>query len=179
MSACPLPDVYWSVSDHVFVDVCVPCPSSVSSGRTGCRSLWPAALPVSGWSSRRSSSAWQDLAVFRPEKRQRTNTVSYFSTIFSGIFIYLHEFEYQTNNMAIQAHAEGGWSHEEDTTLMFCASTLALASSRRLMTVVLPASTAQCSAVFLWYLSPRLTDTLKVSSSRVGSTLSHRGIISS
>lgn len=56
-------------------------------------------------------------------------------------------------------------------TLMFCESTLALASSSRLMTVVLPASTAQCSAVFLWYLSPRFTDTLKVSSSRVGSTL--------
>lgn len=54
---------------------------------------------------------------------------------------------------------------------MFCESTLALASSSRLMTVVLPASTAQCSAVFLWYLSPRFTDTLKVSSSRVGSTL--------
>lgn len=54
---------------------------------------------------------------------------------------------------------------------MFWASTLVLASSSRLMTVVLPASTAQCSAVFLWYLSPRFTDTLKVSSSRVGSTL--------
>ncbi len=67
---------------------------------------------------------------------------------------------------------------EAHTTLMFCASTFALASSSRLMTVVLPASTAQCSAVFLWYLSPRFTDTLKVSSSRVGSTLSHRGIIS-
>ncbi|KAG7277667.1 hypothetical protein CRUP_025352 [Coryphaenoides rupestris] len=49
---------------------------------------------------------------------------------------------------------------------MFWASTLALASSSRLMTVVFPASTAQCSAVFWWYLSPRFTDTLKVSNSR-------------
>ena len=56
-------------------------------------------------------------------------------------------------------------------TLMFWASTLELASSSRLITVVLPANTAQCSAVFLWYLSPRFTDTLKVSRRRVGSTL--------
>lgn len=31
----------------VTMSVFLPCPSSVSSGRTGCRSLWPAALPVS------------------------------------------------------------------------------------------------------------------------------------
>lgn len=61
---------------------------------------------------------------------------------------------------------------------MFCASTLALASNSRLMTVVFPARTAQCRAVFLWYLSPRFTDTLNVSNSRVGSTLQKSQIIS-
>lgn len=56
-------------------------------------------------------------------------------------------------------------------TFMFCESTLALASSSRLITVVFPARTAQCSAVFLWYLSPRFTETLNVNNKRVGSTL--------
>lgn len=63
----------------------VPCPSSVSSGRMGCRSLWPAALPVSDWSSRRSSFAWQDPAAFHPEN---------ISTILSDMhFIGLRQYE--------------------------------------------------------------------------------------
>lgn len=62
-------------------------------------------------------------------------------------------------------------------TFMFCASTLALASSNRLITVVFPARTAQCSAVFLWYLSPRFTETLNVNNKRVGSTLNKKWFI--
>ena len=52
-----------------FDSVCVyaPCPSSVSSGMTGCRILWPAALPVSDLSSKRSSFAWRGPAVFHPK----------------------------------------------------------------------------------------------------------------
>lgn len=64
-------------------------------------------------------------------------------------------------------------------TFIFWASTLAPASKRRLITVVFPASTAQCNAVFLWYLSPRLTETLNVSSNRVGSTLEKKSFVRS
>ena len=146
---------------NMCVCVCVPCPSSASSGRTGCHSLLPAALPVSDWSSRRSSFAWQDQAAFPPEKGQKTS-------LCTGTITETKYNHHETARTECKAS-------RKSFTLMFCASTLALASNSRLMTVVLPASTAQCSAVFLWYLSPRLTETLKVSSSRVGSTLSHRG----
>lgn len=155
--------IYWKAFEHVLKGVCVPCPSSVSSDRMGCRSLSPAVLLVSDWSSRHSSSAWRDLVVFHPRKTTKDPYV------FISMSLYIRQ---KYNN-------DSGWSCIERATLMFWASTLALASSSRLMTVVFPASTAQCSAVFLWYLSPRLTETLKVSSSRVGSTLQNRGIISS
>lgn len=171
LTACCSLFMYRSMCVCVFV----PCPSSVSSGRTGCRSLWPVALPVSDWSSKRSSFAWQDLAVFRPKKKKQHTHLPSQKTL-----LHVHHSKLKVSfiYMSLTTEEGSGWDHGEGITLMFCASTLALASSSRLMTVVLPASTAQCSAVFLWYLSPRLTETLKVSSSRVGSTLSYRGIIS-
>lgn len=64
-----------------FDSVCVyaPCPSSVSSGMTGCRILWPAALPVSDLSSKRSSFAWRGPAVFHPKIQQKTNLNTHLS----------------------------------------------------------------------------------------------------
>lgn len=146
--------ILWTIS--------APCPSSASSDRTGCRSLWPAAPPASGWSSKRSSVAWRGRAASPPK------------TNINKKYRHCDAAPCQTWSATIQHAAFSNrfifWNRRSQT-LMFCESTLALASSSRLMTVVLPASTAQCSAVFLWYLSPRFTDTLKVSSSRVGSTL--------
>lgn len=143
----------------------VPCPSLVFSGRMGCRSLWPVVLPVSDWSSRRSSFVSRDPAVFRPEENPSKQSELQLQHSQCRVLYRLREAK----------SPPGRWSHGKAATLMFCASTLAFASNSRLMTVVLPASTAQCSAVFLWYLSPKLTDTLKVSRRRVGSTLSQTG----
>lgn len=112
-------EVWCNVFEPTRVCVCVPCPSSVSSGRTGCRNLWPAALPVSDWSSKRSSFAWQDLAVFRPLKQQKTSRYtfaitktsgSYISTILSCL-ICLHEF-FDTEYGNAYAIWNSGWSHE-------------------------------------------------------------------
>lgn len=83
------------------------------------------------------------------------------------------------NNLFFRFLSQTTYNKNRLFTFIFWASTLAPASNRRLITVVFPARTAQCNAVFLWYLSPRLTETLNVSSNRVGSTLEKKSLIRS
>lgn len=62
---------YWPKKNIKIVSsICAPCPSWASSDRMGCRSLWPAAPPASGWSSTRSSFAWPGPAASPPENRK-------------------------------------------------------------------------------------------------------------
>lgn len=61
-------------------------------------------------------------------------------------------------------------------TLMFSASTLAPASSRMWAASTFPASTAQCSGVFLFTLSTALTEALFLIRKLVGSGLEQKNV---